>query len=230
MEKHRKFKILSIVALLFAVVGLSVGFAAFQKIMNISSSAEISLPSDENLNIKIYGLLDVKEIENIFLGKGVDLEKWSTDKSIVSKKDGGLVSEYYATIDNENLTIDINDLPIKFGEECGSVFLIENNSQFGVYLNFSDSSNIISLGGGSYRLKGNCKSNMDVNQTLMDAVCDDIYLNFYVLDFDEKLERKGLRLMSATIEYDKTNNNYVDGEVIVEFPQIKISFDTVSDN
>ena len=50
MEKHRKYKIFSIVALMFAIVGLSVGFAAFSKVLTITAGAIVK-PNEEDFNI-----------------------------------------------------------------------------------------------------------------------------------------------------------------------------------
>ena len=232
MEKQRKYKVFSIIALLFAVVALSVGFAAFQKVLNISSSAKILLPSEEELDIKIYGLLDIKEIENIFLGKGVNLEKWSTDRSIPALN-GIMFPENYATIDNDNLIIDINNLQLKYGDECGYMFLMKNNSPYGVYLNINENNdNIVFLDDG-YQIKGTCKSNSIANQELVEAMCENMYLyvSSSIPNFStNKLERNNIMLFGARIEYNKEMNIYFDEDVIIEFPQIKLSFDTISNN
>lgn len=54
MEKDRQVKVLSIIALLVAVVGMSLGFAAFSVTLNISSSATVK-PSSDNFKLQIYG-------------------------------------------------------------------------------------------------------------------------------------------------------------------------------
>lgn len=46
MEKRRKTKILSIIALVIAIAGMSLGFAAFSVTLNISSSANVTPSSD----------------------------------------------------------------------------------------------------------------------------------------------------------------------------------------
>ena len=47
MEKQRNIKILSIIALVIAITGMSLGFAAFSTTLNISSSASVSPNSDD---------------------------------------------------------------------------------------------------------------------------------------------------------------------------------------
>lgn len=57
MERNRSVKVLSIVALVIAIVGMSLGFAAFSATLNISSSAAVS-PNDDDFSVMIYGMSD----------------------------------------------------------------------------------------------------------------------------------------------------------------------------
>ena len=50
MEKNRSSKIIAVVALVIAVFGLTLGFAAFSTTLTISSSATVT-PSDENFKV-----------------------------------------------------------------------------------------------------------------------------------------------------------------------------------
>ena len=52
MSKYRQVKILSVVALVVAIVGMSLGFAAFSATLNISSSAIVK-PSSEDFKIVV---------------------------------------------------------------------------------------------------------------------------------------------------------------------------------
>ena len=53
MSSYRKTKVLTIIALVIAIVTLGVGFAAFSTTLNISSSASVS-PSSDNFSIGFY--------------------------------------------------------------------------------------------------------------------------------------------------------------------------------
>ena len=55
MEKQRQIKILSIIALVLAITGMTLGFAAFSTTLNISSSASVS-PNSSDFSVKIYGI------------------------------------------------------------------------------------------------------------------------------------------------------------------------------
>lgn len=50
MERQRQIKILSIIALVVAIVGMSLGFAAFSATLNISSSASVT-PNSDDFNV-----------------------------------------------------------------------------------------------------------------------------------------------------------------------------------
>ncbi|MBQ3511969.1 MAG: hypothetical protein IJA30_06735 [Bacilli bacterium] len=47
MEKERQIKLLSIIALVVAITGMTLGFAAFSTTLNISSSATVTPNSED---------------------------------------------------------------------------------------------------------------------------------------------------------------------------------------
>lgn len=57
MERNRSVKALSIVALVIAIVGMSLGFAAFSATLNISSSANVT-PNEDDFKVTVYGMSD----------------------------------------------------------------------------------------------------------------------------------------------------------------------------
>ena len=50
MEKQRKYKLFVVIALVVAICGMTLGFAAFSKVLTINSSATIT-PNEEDFNI-----------------------------------------------------------------------------------------------------------------------------------------------------------------------------------
>ena len=183
MEKQRKYKVFSIIALMFAVVALSVGFAAFQKIMNISSSAEVKLPSEDNLKLTLYGAVDYTEYQKIWTGfDDLDYSKWSTEKAYAHKNTAAeLDSKYYATIDNDNLNITFNNLEFDSSFQAQQDFSfavsLKNNSKYAMYIYLSEDSlvNSVEVKGGQW--KGICTASMGVEQTLVDDVCNKLTLS-----------------------------------------------------
>ena len=55
MRKDRKVQILSIVALVLAITGMSLGFAAFSSTLTISSSATVT-PNSDDFSMTFLGL------------------------------------------------------------------------------------------------------------------------------------------------------------------------------
>lgn len=65
MEHNRQIKILSIVALVIAIVGMSLGFATFSTTLNISSSATVS-PNSGDFNIVFVPSNDRGTADNVY--------------------------------------------------------------------------------------------------------------------------------------------------------------------
>lgn len=65
MRQNKKVKIITITSLCLAVVGLTLGFAAFSNQLTISSSATIS-PDSSDFKITAYGISDTSiSMDNI---------------------------------------------------------------------------------------------------------------------------------------------------------------------
>ena len=228
MEKQRRFKVFSIVALMFAVVALSVGFAAFQKVLNISSSADVSLPSEDNFNIELYGVIDKDALNNLN-SSNLDFSRLSKEKSFAyDLKEQVLYSEYSATIDNESFTIDINNLVLKEpGDTYFYYFLLKNNSDYGVYVYLSDESKT-NLEDG---LNATCVPEKGTSQTLVDNVCSEISMSVVTDEMNDfvdgiyKLPAKNYLSLAVIVYYG--GKDRVDGNFTISYDPIKIEFDTV---
>ena len=226
MEKQRMYKLFSIIALMFAVVALSVGFAAFQKIMNISSSAKVSLPTDDNLKLTLYGITSLDAIEDL-KNEIIDYSKFSKEKAYATDLNiSKFYSEYYATIDSKNLTININNVVLKEpGEGYVYYFVLRNDSDYGVYVYVSDAIKEIYSNG----LSGACTAIEGTSEELLDQVCQRITLNIADSELFKgtyKLSANNIMIIPITVGY-KINSNRADGKFLVDFPQVKLEFDTV---
>ena len=238
MEKQRKYKVFSIIALLFAVVGLSVGFAAFQKVLNISSSAEVKLPSEDDLKLTLYGFIDVSEFDKFYDNKKLDFLKWSKDKVYAWDVDTQSFNlNYSADINSSDFIVDINSLKfVNPGDNYIYVVALQNDSNYGVYVYLSEESRA-KFGSGLYGWSANCVADEGTTQELMRNVCDDIEIRFQVGDIKSdnktkiflngnyKLEAGEYMFFYFNPYYNGTDR--VDGNVFVEFDPIKIDFDTL---
>lgn len=158
MEKERSSKIIAIVALIVGIVGLTVGFAAFTRDLNITFSES---------NVKVSGDLDVK-----ILASNTTTD---TTKTVVGELDGA-TSALDATISDDGLTI--SGLGATFDGKGQSVeydFYIYNNSEYDAYLKKVEFLNYT----GEQKNKV-CTAVNGTTQTLVDASCNDISLTIEV--------------------------------------------------
>ena len=243
MEKQRRFKVFSIVALMFAVVALSVGFAAFQKVLNISSSADVSLPSEENLKLTLYGVISEDEYTKWSDGKKLDYLQGSKEISY-SRYNGVLNTQNFASIDNENLTININDLILNnLFDTYVFTFLLRNDSDYDVYVYLSEA-NRNKIDQTSIRWDANCSVVDDATYSLVNEACQNIKLGFMrakdntnysskyeagmfnrsFLNGNYKLKRNTEMIFGFDIDYLGLNDVKADGDFLVNFDPIKLEF------
>ena len=86
MEKSRTSKIIAVVALVVAVLGLSLGFAAFSNTLTISSSATVS-PDSGDFDIN---RIKTKEIRINTVSGDVDISYIEADKAIFDTISGDI--------------------------------------------------------------------------------------------------------------------------------------------
>ena len=226
MNKNKKNKFFVITILLLIVGCLTVGFAAFQRLLNISSSAEVSLPSEENFDIELYGITSLEELEDL-QNDIIDFSKHSKEKAyptdITFSK---FYSDYYAVINNENLTINIDNVVLK-GPGDGYIyyFILRNNSAYGVYTYVSDEIKEIYSSG----LRGACQAAEGTSQELVDKVCRNITVTIADSELFKgtyKLSANDAVLIPIVVGYGNTSYR-ADGEFLVDFPPITIEFDII---
>ena len=226
MKKNRRSKFFIITILLLIVGCLTIGFAAFQRLLNISSSAEVSLPSEENFNVELYGITSLDAIEDL-QNEIIDYSKFSKEKAYATDLNvSKFYSEYYATIDSENLTININNVVLeKPNEGYVYYFILRNNSAYGVYVYVSDEIKGIYSSG----LRGTCTAVEGTSQELVDNVCRSISVTIADSNLFKgtyRLSANNMMIIPIVVGYGNTSNR-ADGEFSVDFPSIKIEFDTV---
>ena len=136
MRNDRKTKILSIVALVLAITGMSLGFAAFSSILTISSSATVT-PNSDDFKIVVYGAKNLEEVnrEDLFT-TGPNMSMWSSDYAYVLDPTNSGVEATNAIIDNTNFTV--SNMSAKFTDptdgDIGYAFLIKNEGAYGTYI------------------------------------------------------------------------------------------------
>lgn len=230
MEKSRKTKVLLIVALVLAVAGMSLGFAAFSTTLNISSSATVT-PNADDFKIKIYGFTS-EEAAQTFISTGELSEESISDEYSIALTSGNVNDAENAVINNDNLSIsNINGTFISDQSDLTYLFLIINEGAYDAYFNIKDY--FSSLGTINYNYYPTCIPGEGATPELVEAACSafnegivfmDLSMNsltkengFYYLKKEEAV------LMYVVIEYlDKV----ADGPFEVKFKDLQLEFTT----
>lgn len=230
MEKSRKIKILSIVALVLAITGMSLGFAAFSSTLNISSSATVT-PNAENFKIKIYGFTSEEAIYT-FINTGELSEDSISDVHSVAMTSGEVSSAENAIINNDNLSIsNINGTFISDQSSISYVFLIINEGAYDAYFNIKDY--LGSFGTINYNYKPTCIPGEGATPELVEAACSSFEEGFHFMDLSMNpldkennyyfLKKEDALFMFVVIDYLR---NFADGPFDVQFKDLQLEFTT----
>ena len=218
MEKDRGSRVIAIVALCVAIVGLSIGFAAFTRDLNITFS-------DSNVNVS--GDLDVK-----FLASS---DKEDTTTSITGTLNDATAAST-ATIENDGLTI--SNLGATFSDKGQSVeydFYIYNNSEYDAYLKAVEFLNYTGVETNKV-----CTALTGTTQSLVDSACSDISLTINIAG-EDVLNTKTSNFMSPkitkgetipvkiTIDYNGDENSSLlpNGDFKINFGGIKLNYSSL---
>lgn len=216
MERDRGTKIIAIIALCVAVIGLSVGFAAFSNNLTISSSATVS-PKETDFDVN-FSTVNTTETPGTVTG-------------VVSGT--AEVTAEDATIDNSTEP-KITGLKANFtapGQTVTYSFYAHNAGKYAAYLNNVTYENL--SGETSTKV---CTAGNETDETMVEAACNAISVsvkvgsdNFtgsnaaidnHLLDIDDYEE------VVVTIEY-ASDGTRADGDFSVAFGDITLTYKSV---
>ncbi len=212
MEKDRSSKVIAIVALIVAVVGLSVGFAAYSQNLVISSSAEVKGDASK-----------------------FDVQFSTSNSSVAEEKE---VTPKYSPTNDEfftatNATIDgtkISNLKATFkeGKEKQTVtydFYVYNNGELNAFLKS------VTFAQESPQCKSSASGN-PASENLVTEACSDVSVKVTVdsTSYDKTTDNLNVELpaketgksVSVVIEY--ADSKAVDGDFDVTFGDITLNF------
>ena len=180
MEKSRKVKMLSIVALVLAITGMSLGFAAFSSTLNISSSATVT-PNSDDFSVEILGMDWSGE--------------YSLNDSIIAYCDGEDFSMGYAygsdaTVTNGKVA-SISNISIRFtnpGDSVNYPFIIKNT---GLYTTYMRSGSVKVASDENSPIICSPADGSEVTDELLNSACEGIDVSVYF--------SKGTSRVSTTI-------------------------------
>ena len=214
MEKDRSAKIIAIVALCVAVVGLSIGFAAFSNNLTIKSNATVK-PNQNDFDVN-FSTSNTSELDGTVSGVGTN--------SATAEN---------ATIDN-SASPTITGLKANFtepGQKVTYSFYAHNAGKYVAYLNNVTYANV----SGKTATKV-CTAGVGTDATMVDAACNGISISVkvgsdtYTGSMDSitnhLLNLDGYEEVVVTIEY-ASNASRADGDFEVAFGDIILTYSSV---
>ena len=232
MRNDRKIKILSIVALVLAITGMSLGFAAFSSTLTISSSATVT-PNSDDFKIKVYGIDTIEKMETFLIewveNNNVLENLWSDTNTLAFIPDGykDSTSASLATIDNS--TLSISNMNVSFSKPIGDeviqyIFFIKNEGQYTAYLDKEEMLNRASAANYS------CEVLDDEYATDTQFVCDYLGIGFQFISSDFSSIEDVVSISPGdfiAIVYEWGYSNlYADSPVVVKFENLAFPFTT----
>lgn len=215
MEKHRGSQIMAIVALLLAVGGLSLGFAAFSQTLTIKSSAEVQ-PDSSSFNVVFTDTA----------GTGTVVQPTLAPTTGFTAEDAEI----------DNASHDIKDLKANFtepGQSATYTFKAKNTGQLTAYLNGVTFNNV---NGSSPAAAKVCTPGTKTTASLVTAACDDITISVKVnndtyTSSDGSITGHTLAVGASenvvvTIAY-AANGDRADGDFTVSFGDISLLYGSV---
>ena len=211
MERDRNSKILAIIALTVAVIGLSLGFAAFSQTLTIHSSAEVK-PDQTAFNVKFS----------------------SSEESLATEEITGVPGgEAGATADPATISgTEISGLKAKFtkpGQDVTYTFYVRNEGEYDAYLKSITYQNASGVGTSI-----NCKPGSDTDAGLVATACEGMKVTVTVNSTEtttqsnssiseHKLAKGEGEEVKVKIEYT-AGSGVADGDFTVEIGDIELLY------
>lgn len=214
MTIYRRKQVLTIVALLVGIFGLSVGFASFSESLTISSSLIVKP--------------DASTFRVVFSSDSNSLQ---TNDIVGVTSDGAEAGR--ASIENDGNTPTISDLTAKFtapGQTVKYTFYAHNKGYYVAYLDSIQYENVV---GESQKKVCTATDSENTSSSLLTAACNDISMTVDVGDVSvfgtvrditgHSLDKDAFEKVVVTISY-ADNNNRSDGDFIVEFGDVLLRY------
>lgn len=214
MERNRKYKILTIVALVITIAGLGIGFSAFSASLNISSSASVTPDSG-----------------SFYLGFYPNTTPTSDDVLIAPTTSGGATGSS-VTLSSGSTTI--SGLTANFTEPGQTItynFYVGNESEYDAYLRGIEFLNV--NGASSNKV---CTAGEGATATLVESACDAISMTVDVNGTTatstdtaisgNAVEKGAYVPVTITLTY-ASDGARADGPFNVSFGGIELDFSTV---
>ncbi len=238
MEKNRSTRILAVVALVVAIAGLSLGFAAFSSTLTIEPSAVV-LPED-NMRIVFSNVNGEPTATSVAGTMNQAMTDARTRLAALSITDPNLPNVANAVIDNSNKKAPkITNLKATFtapGQSASYTFYVYNEMDYKAFLR------TITFDTTKY----SCTPGTDTDTTTANAVCQSIEVDITVgsatasvtgngsVDKTEFTASTAHELAGTTAEQVVVTLSYptgsaeTNGDVTVRLPDIQLNYSSTS--
>ena len=239
MKNDRKIKMLSIVALVLAITGMSLGFAAFSSTLTISSSATVT-PNSDDFKVVVYGAVTQEETtREDFFTTGPNMANWSSSYAVAFDTDNVGINETNAVINNANFTV--SNMSSGFTEPSYSYidyyYLIKNEGAYGAYISIPDYLKEKYLSGEHM---GTCTAGDGATEELVQDACQSVFGSIFYVKSSDGTNISNYLVDSTEDDYLIEPNDFVlvrfaigyegperaDGPFSVKFDDFKITFST----
>lgn len=211
MERQRKYKFIVMITLMFVVVGMTLGFAAFSATLNISSSASVT-PSSSDFNVEfLENVVSTYVVTHPGGFRGIE--------PIVSGGANGSIIEVSGT--------SISGLKANFtapGQTVAYDFYVANTGNYDAYLRSVEFGNV------------SCIPGTDATSGMVEDACgsisikleidEDLYTETNTLITNKILYKDSYLPVRVTLSYD-IGVARADGAFDVEFGNIELEYSTV---
>ena len=210
--KNKTFKIISIVALLLGVVGITLGYAAFSSTLKIESSAEVA-PNESSFNVDFSSSNSSVVEDDITPTLNTNVTGFSATAAEIDNSGNPVISNLHATFTEP-------------GQSATYTFYAYNAGEYLAYLN-----SIIFSGNKT------CTARTNTNQALVDTACTGISLSIQVTGInatttslasisDHALAVGAADTITVVIEY-AAGSGRADGDFDVTFPDITLTYNPI---
>lgn len=210
--KNKTFKIISIVALLLGIVGITLGYAAFSSTLKIESSAEV-VPNESSFNVDFSSSNTSVVEDDITPTLNTNVTGFSATNAEIDNTSNPVISNLHATFTEP-------------GQSATYTFYAYNRGEYLAYLN-----SIIFTGNKT------CTARTNTNQSLVDTACTGISLSVQVTGIDatttslasitnHTLAVGGADTITVVIEY-AAGSGRADGDFDVTFPDITLTYNPI---
>lgn len=206
MEKERHVKILSIIALIIAIVGMSLGFAAFSTTLNISSMASVT-PSNNDFRVVFCNDYELGSCED-----------QTSDYPILCNAHNG--AKCVGTVSDKDL--ELNDLKAEFtkpGQNVRYMFDIQNLGQYDAFLK---AIRFDALSNGNYKKCSPATTDATkATDSLVQSACDGIRIT---ISIDGEMYEPGMtniighKLSKSTSQEVIFKIEYLQGSSLADGP------------